>query len=269
MEGLCIVLYRLSSPIPYHRMAHTFGRSVAGLSKIVSSMIEWLATNWGRLLEWDPERLSPERLASFVVAVRERSWRQDIVEGDGGGGIEEDNDVFGFLDGTTRSICRPSHYQRTMYSGMTKSHCIRYQVVVTPAGIVVHVSGPEAGNCHDSTIFQDSSLPAWLVAHAWSPDGLRLKVFGNSAYSASDHVARPFVRRDNMPLYMQRFNRRMALVRHTVEQAINHSTNHFQQATWYRHMRIFNGRVGHFFRLGVFFSNCRACLNDRNSGVVP
>ena len=35
---------------------------------------------------------------------------------------------WGFIDGTTRPIARPSHNQRIMFSGHKRTHCLKFQV---------------------------------------------------------------------------------------------------------------------------------------------
>ena len=43
--------------------------------------------------------------------------------------------VWGFIDGTLRKTCRPSYFQKLLYSGHKRAHGIKFQSVVTPDGL--------------------------------------------------------------------------------------------------------------------------------------
>jgi len=57
---------------------------------------------------------------------------------------------WGFIDGTAREICRPSILQQEYYSRHKHKHCLKYQGVLTPDGITVHLAGPYPGRRHDA-----------------------------------------------------------------------------------------------------------------------
>jgi hypothetical protein len=51
-------------------------------------------------------------------------------------------DVWGFIDGTMRAICRPMQNQHLYYSGFKKYHAIKFQAVTTPDGLISYLAGP-------------------------------------------------------------------------------------------------------------------------------
>lgn len=59
-------------------------------------------------------------------------------------------DVFGFINGASRQVCRPTYEQRAVYNSYENAHVQRYHVLITPDGIIVHVSWPQAGTCSES-----------------------------------------------------------------------------------------------------------------------
>lgn len=230
-------------------------------------MLKWLDDHWSRILDWDQDRLTPNKLRAFVHTFVTRSLR-------GYGGDMTSLDLFDFIDGASRQVCRPTYEQRAICSGYGKVHVLRYHVLVTPDGIIVHVSQPQAGTCNDATIIADSTLPTWLERYAWASDGRPLKILGDSAYGAGVHIARLFVMRLSMPAAIRRHYARLHSVRCTVGQVIKNATTQCQQVTWYRSLRILNGRVGHYFRLGILFANIYTILHGGNDisvqfGVDP
>ncbi|KAG8226421.1 hypothetical protein J437_LFUL012517 [Ladona fulva] len=43
---------------------------------------------------------------------------------------------WGFIDGTARAICRPSINQQEYYSGHKRLHCLKYQLILIPDGMM-------------------------------------------------------------------------------------------------------------------------------------
>ena len=66
--------------------------------------------------------------------------------------------IWGFIDGTLRKTCRPSRFQRLLYSGHKRVHGIKFQSVVTPDGFIALLFGPIPGNRHDSHMLRESEL---------------------------------------------------------------------------------------------------------------
>lgn len=60
------------------------------------------------------------------------------------------NNCWGFIDGTARQICRPSINQQDYFSGHKRYHCLKYQAIATPDGIIINLQGPYIGRRHDA-----------------------------------------------------------------------------------------------------------------------
>jgi hypothetical protein len=58
--------------------------------------------------------------------------------------------VWGFIDGTIRRICRPTYNQEISYSGHKRCHGVKFQSVVTPDGLIACLYGPFEGSGHDA-----------------------------------------------------------------------------------------------------------------------
>ena len=73
----------------------------------------------------------------------------------------EDSDIFAFLDGTLRRICRQhgnDDIQRENYNGHHRAHVLAFQSVILPNGMIGGMYGPVPGRRHDSYLLQKSQL---------------------------------------------------------------------------------------------------------------
>ncbi|OWZ05080.1 hypothetical protein PHMEG_00022900 [Phytophthora megakarya] len=97
------------------------------------------------LLRGDWDRVS-SRLEDFASAI---STKGSVF-----------NNLWGFIDGTLRKICRPGHSteQQAMYNGHKRSHVVTYQAITTPDDLIVHRFGPAEGRAHDLTLLEDSGV---------------------------------------------------------------------------------------------------------------
>ena len=129
IEGLCMVLRRLSYPCRYSDMIHRFGRAVPEISMITNHFEDWIYENHHRkITEWNAELLSQGKLQLYADAVAAK-----------GAAL---TNCFGFVDGTVRPICRPGVNQKIVYNGHKRVHALKFQSVTLPNGLVAHVYGP-------------------------------------------------------------------------------------------------------------------------------
>ncbi|KAK3746104.1 hypothetical protein QZH41_015521, partial [Actinostola sp. cb2023] len=49
------------------------------------------------------------------------------------------NQCWAFIDATARPITRPIRNQRIMFSGHKRTHCLKFQSVQAPNGLIAHV----------------------------------------------------------------------------------------------------------------------------------
>ena len=103
LEGLLVLLRRLAYPARLGDLCEEFGRSKGVLSVIFSTMLIWIWERWGTLVT-DPftRYLNQERTARYSQAVLETT------------GV--DLNIWGFINGTVRAICRLNDDQQEYYS---------------------------------------------------------------------------------------------------------------------------------------------------------
>jgi hypothetical protein len=79
--------------------------------------------------------------------------------------------VWGFIDGTIlRKTCRPTYFQKRIYSGHKRCHGLKFQSVTIPDGLMACLFGPINGNRHDSYMLAQSQLLLKLMGPCLSPD---------------------------------------------------------------------------------------------------
>jgi hypothetical protein len=153
-----------------------FGRTESQLSRIVTHMLNDLYDKFHHLLEFDERRLTAPKLEELAQTVAARGAPLDRC--------------FGFIDGTLREVCRPSLGQRQLFSGHKRTHGLKFQSVVTPDGIIIHMSGPWAGRHHDAHMLEKSGLAALLERHC-SDDGGPYLIYSDPAYPVRAHIRGP------------------------------------------------------------------------------
>ena len=120
IEGLCMVLKRMSFPCHFSDMIYRFGRPVPVLSMVTNQVIDYIYQTHGhRLTQWNNLLLNPAALQTYADAIARK-----------GAPLEN---CFGFVDGTVRPICRPNEHQSTVYNGHKRVHALKFQSVTIPS----------------------------------------------------------------------------------------------------------------------------------------
>ncbi|KAE8187047.1 hypothetical protein CF335_g7277, partial [Tilletia laevis] len=147
--------------------------------------------------------------------------------------------LWGFIDGTVRATARPMRNQKEYYSGHKRHHGHKYQVVITPDGMM-WIFGPVAARRNDSFVLQDtegSELHQWLDEHSRDENGKDLLIFGDKGYAAHGHLVVPHKELFLTPAQDQ-FNLRLSRVRIAVEWAIGGVTTLFPRLDVKRAQRM-------------------------------
>ena len=140
MEGLCMLLRRLSYPCRYSDMIARFGRPVPVMSMVTNTVLDYIYTTHShRILQWNQTILQPAQLQLYADAVSLK-----------GAAL---NNCFGFIDGTVRPICRPGEHQRVVYNGHKRVHALKFQSIALPNGLIANMYGPVGKYIWHSSIF--------------------------------------------------------------------------------------------------------------------
>nr|CAH7747685.1 unnamed protein product [Callosobruchus chinensis]CAH7747688.1 unnamed protein product [Callosobruchus chinensis] len=86
--------------------------------------------------------------------------------------------------------------QETYYSGHKRFHCVKYQSVLPPDGMIISLMGPFEGRTHDAEILRESNLYEQLQTCASLPDGQKIVIYGDQAYGIQELLLCPFSNRN-------------------------------------------------------------------------
>ena len=90
--------------------------------------------------------------------------------------------IIGFIDGTFHQCARLMHNQQADYNGWKHSHGTKYQEVMVPDGIFIHLGGPFRVTWHDCKILCQSHLEVMLDLIVGQHHGFHL--YGDAAYGS-------------------------------------------------------------------------------------
>ena len=202
IEGLCILLKRLSYPCRLTDMVPLFGRNPTEICLIFNNVLDFIYDSFHHLLNsWNQTMLQPINLSSYADAIHKK-----------GAPLEN---CFGFVDGTVIRISRPKSNQNVVYNGHKRVHAIKFQSLALPNGIIGNLHGPYEGKRHDSAILHQSGLLVDLQGAAWH-NNQPLCIYGDPAYPLSVHLQTPY-QGQNLTPNQKNYNKAMSQVRVTVE----------------------------------------------------
>ena len=176
-SGLLMVLYRMSRP---RRISPDMERFSHWRKSKISAVLQ---TFFASLY-----RVAMQYLSDPSIFQHRFQFYADLISKESNAGL--DLKVWGFIDGTLRKTCRPTLFQKQMYSGHKRCHGIKFQSVVTPDGLVALLFGPIEGSRHDSHMLNESGLLDQL--NNIMPVGPQhppvYSLYGDPAYPQSLHL---------------------------------------------------------------------------------
>jgi hypothetical protein len=167
------------------------------------------------------------------------------------------HNVWGFIDGTLRKTCHPSHFQRLAYSGHKRVHGIKFQSVITPDGLIALLFGPVAGSRHDSFMLGQSGLLQQLQ-ELMQNNGMEFALYGDPAYPQSLYLFGGF-RNPQHGSPEANWNTTMSNVREVVEWGFKEIITQWSYLDFRACMKIFEGPVGKYYIIAAFLCNLRNC----------
>ncbi|KAJ8930621.1 hypothetical protein NQ314_016536 [Rhamnusium bicolor] len=230
-EALCILLRRLAYPNHLKDLKAVFSRSSEAISHIVNFMTEFIYQHHGQLLD---------NLENLLWLDEEKM--QLYGQGIAAKGAAVQN-CFGFIDGTARPICRPSQNQEEYYSGHKRQHCVKYQSVLSPDGIILNIQGSYPGRRHDA-VFQNGS---------------RFVLFGDQAYGIRELLLCPYPGR-GVNEAQRTFNASMSVVRQAVEWGFQKVLAQFAFTDFKKNQKLLLQDLESMYKTAIILTNCHTCL---------
>lgn len=176
--------------------------------------------------------------------------------------------VWGFIDGTLRKTCRPSYFQKLLYSGHKRCHGIKFQSIVTPDGLFACMYGPITGNRHDSYMLARSGLMERLRAFMPEPRNRQqhplggevvYSLYGDPAYPQSMYVFGGY-RNPPRGSPQAAWNTQMSKVREVVEWGFANITTNWAFLDFTAAMMVFKSPIAEYYIIAAFLVNLRTCF---------
>jgi hypothetical protein len=168
--------------------------------------------------------------------------------------------VAALIDGTLQKNARPVKNQRIVYNGWKRIHCLKYHILLSPDGLIIHVYGSVDGRRHDETVFKESGLQELLEKHFWTPQGDPLFVFGDSGYTIGPHLITPY-KGPALTNEQQNFNAKMSRIREPVEWAFKEVATQFTYLDFSRSQKILLSPCGIYYLVSLLLCNAHTILH--------
>jgi DDE superfamily endonuclease len=249
--GLLLIMFRLSRPRRIRpEMENYFCIRKSKISAVISTFIDAL---YDLALPYVSEPSIFQHRFELYSRLIHRKCRL--------GGLG----VWGFIDGTLRKTCRPSRFQKLVYSGHKRSHGIKFQSVTTPDGLIALLFGPINGNRHDSYMLAESGLLPKLRA-LFPPGSVRYSLYGDPAYPQSELLFGGF--RGAQPGSDEaEWNTRMSSVREAVEWLFKEIITKWSFLDFRASMKIFQFPVAKYFLVATFLTNLHSCCHGSETAA--
>ncbi|XP_064653070.1 uncharacterized protein LOC135503424 [Lineus longissimus] len=255
-DGLCMLLRRLVYPNRLLELEREFGRPKSVLSEIITTVLEDIYLRFHtKFSSLEQPWMGRDQLHEFANAVHEK-------------GAPLSN-CWGFIDGTPRQICRPKYNQRACFSGHKIYHCIKFQSVVAPNGLIANLFGPVEGRRHDSAMLRMSNLIQDLEEVDFrmnDEDRTPMCVHGDPAYPLRDQLIGPF-RGAVLTDDQKRFNKRMSSVRESVEWQFGKIVKDFAFLDFEKNLKLYLQPVEKLYIVGALLANCHTCIYGSQTGL--
>lgn len=245
VEAVCILLRRLSTPCTWIDLESEFGRHKSALTEIFYHALDLFYKSFHRLIRDGPHHLFVQRAQLYAEAFMRRGSPL--------------NRCIGLIDGTNLRIQRPSGLkQRATFNGHKRFNCLKFQAVVAPDGLILHLSGPIEGRRHDLTMYRESNLQS-ILENSLNISGNQYYIYGDSAY-----VLRPYMivgyKEANPTPEQHQFNLNMSAVRVFVEHAFKDVKQYFSHIDYSRKGKISVTPFALWYYVAAILWNFRVCL---------
>ena len=219
---------------------------------------------------WEPLEKFIIRNGALICSLRPGFWRKRIgphAERISAKGCMMENCV-GFIDGSKLRMSRPGGQnliQRAAYSGHKRFHCLNFQTITVPDGIVLHLFGPLEGRRHDSTLYRSSGIDQDLEEMLMI-DGGQHCIHGDPAF-----LYRPWAqvgfKGPNLDEGKKNFNRSMSKARICAERAYKDIKLHFAFIDFSRKKKALESPISLLCIFAALLINFEICFGHGSQAM--
>lgn len=250
----CILLRRLAYPCRWKDLEFMFGMHASHMSEVFHEVAHSFYNTSGKLVT---------RFRGNLLKSRSALYANAIVES--GGTLTH---CVGFIDGTKIKISRPggpTTNQRSVYSGHKRMHCLSFQTISTPDGLIFHVFGPIEGRQPDAYLYLKSNLEQYLQQYL-NNEGVQYYIYGDQAYHMRPWMQVGYPKRNSTP-EQRKHNRAMNSARVCVEWSYGEVKNSFATQDFARKMQVMKLPVGLLYVVSILLRNFKTCTGHHPLAV--
>lgn len=141
-------------------------------------------------------------------------------------------------------------------------HCLKFQSVICPDGIIINLKGAYPGRRHDAGIFRESGLYEELEQNVVFPDR-NFCLYGDQAYALRELLLRPYTEHEIQAgnnIQRQHLNNAMRALRISVEWGFGKIVQEFAFLDFKKNQKILLQDLGAMYKVGTILTNCHTCL---------
>jgi hypothetical protein len=248
-EALAMMCMKYAWPTRLGSMVKVFGTSMSRISRIVSTLRRLMYKSFGPALQ-RPRMLCEEELVRFSAAIERRCGQRNI---------------FGFIDGTVRPMCKPEQLQAPCYTGKDKCHALKYQGLTTPDGLMLQLCGPWPGSRHDMHMLHKSELVTFVQSLPRPDNGDMFSVYADQGYAAGPGMKTPFFDGAVNAVH-EAFNQAMSSGRICVEWAFGDILCYWASLDMKRQQQLFSNRkIAQVYLVAGILTNFMNCMKPNNT----
>ena len=165
----------------------------------------------------------------------------------------------GFMDGSTKPIARLTENLSVTFSGHKRVHCLRFQSLLLPNGLIGHMSSPLEGRRHDAILLWESDILGQLQ-QLYRHDRRPFTVYGNPAFRAQKHLISP-IKRHILTDQERGFNTSMSVVWECVEWGSTILFQIFAFVDFRRNLEVFPAASWHVLPCVHFINKLQMLLS--------
>lgn len=247
ITATCLVLRKLSFPTRWKDIENMFGMHAPAMSEVFYEVNESLVHGNRELLETFNAPLMQRRAAMYADAIKKRGALLDHC--------------VGFIDCTRIEMARPGGrgvLQRSTYSGHKRIHCLIYQTITTPDGLMFYMHGPEVGRRHDMTLYRESGIGA-VLEQALVIDGKQYCIYGDAAYMLRPWLQTAFPRVLATPQQVV-YNTAMSAVREAVEWTYKDVKQMWTSQDFRRGLKVRKAPIALLYKASALLWNFHVCM---------
>lgn len=247
VEIVLVSLYKLAFPTTNEKVGRFFGMESTLCSRIFNFFIRYLVENWGYLL-LDNLSYWLSSFPMFAERIEQKMIRLGLHDNH-----SQHSKIFSFIDCTTFETCTPSNptIQPIFYTGYKKMHGVKFQVIVLPNGMKLHVSHPSTIRKHDSSLLRQSYVLQKLEA-LQEQLTTKYRMHGDPAYG-------------NRPPFLS--SGELGQVRVTVEQDFGEAKELFKYVTYFRSLQLLKMKLSLIFFSSLLLHDMYITFNGSKVGT--